>query len=246
VNEERNTNDTRARGLSRRRVLRREAIIGALTAGGPLVFLLGASEASVAQTPAGAHGELGVAPAGVNAFNLIGTIDQNGSAFSAYGYLSDIAGLDPSLAFSDPSSPGEATAHFTFNASTQLSSRTVLQSLFLVTSSGQMNFFYNPSPAGDFSNSSSFAQGSNIGTGSLVFQSIINVQAQNQGIETGVGTLSQLSPNPFSIAGQSYSLGRTGMSLRLSITGSGQRTDPITPKATIAIAGFALLAADPQ
>lgn len=96
------------RGVSRRRMLKQGATAGALAVGGTTLLLVRNSESAHGQArtaDASPQGAIGIAPTGVNAFATVGKIDQNGPAFSAYGYLTDIVGLDPSLLFSDPTSP---------------------------------------------------------------------------------------------------------------------------------------------
>src|SRR5262245_56426774 len=57
---------------------------------------------------------IGLASEGHTAVELLGRHDQDGAAFTVYGYLTHVADLPDAALFSDPLKHNEATARFTF------------------------------------------------------------------------------------------------------------------------------------
>jgi hypothetical protein len=183
-----------------------------------------------------APGEVGAAP-GQIAFELLGQVDQKGSDFVAYGYLSHINGVPDAQMFTSPDTRSEATARFTFSAPAKLTARSVISSVFVLNAAGTINVYFNDTPRGDFSDPASFGKGTPIASFSVRYQSILNVQSPNRGIETLTGELVEHTVSTFSLGGQQYRLGRPGLMQRLDFTGEGVRTDPVLPAATIFGAG---------
>jgi hypothetical protein len=183
-----------------------------------------------------APGEVGAA-AGQIAFELLGQVDQKGGDFVAYGYLSHINGVPDGQMFTSPDTHSEATARFTFSAPAKLTARSVISSVFVLNAAGTINIYFNDTPRGDFSDPASFGKGTPIASFSVRYQSILNVQSPNRGIETLTGELAEHTVSTFSLGGQQYRLGRPGLMQRLDFTGEGVRTDPVLPAATIFGAG---------
>lgn len=201
-----------------------------------LLFLIGWSLMPVgAATP-----EVGIAPAAHNAYEFVGRIDQDGFNFTGYGYLTYIRGLDNSQLFTNPITPTEGTAHFTFFATATLTSRAIISNIFVIDSLGPMTFYYQSNPQADFNNPTSFASGTPIATASVRFHNILNVQGPNQGIATNIGEVTQFTATPFTLGQETYQLGRAGLLHRLSATGQGTRTDPVIPRSFVLFAGNAV------
>lgn len=77
----------------------------------------------VATVPAAASTvEVGTGLPGLNLYEFVGRVDQAGVAFTGYGYLSYLRGMDNSQIFSNPLNPSEGTAHFTYYATATLTS----------------------------------------------------------------------------------------------------------------------------
>src|SRR5262249_26966825 len=101
--------------------------------------------------------EVGVAPNGANALELIGKIDQNALAFNGYGYVTYISGIPDDQMFSDPINHNETTAHFTFASTGTASARSVLETIFVLNGTGTTTIYYNETPKGDFNDPTTFA-----------------------------------------------------------------------------------------
>jgi hypothetical protein len=181
--------------------------------------------------------EVGVAPDGANAIELIGKIDQNAAAFNGYGYLTYISGIPDDQMFSDPTNRSEATAHFTFASTASLTARSVVETIFMLNAAGSTTIYYNDTPAGDFTDPTTFASGTPIAVSSERFQNIINVQAPDTAIDTTISQFTETSATPFTLNGSDYQFGHVNLLLRLTYTGEGKRTDKILPNSTILVAG---------
>ncbi len=200
------------------------------------VLLLG-SQLTLAASPT----VVGVPPAGENAIELVGRIDQTALTFNGYGYLTHISGIPDAMMFSDPNplNHNETTAHFTFASTANLTARSVLETIFVLNAAGNTTIYYNETPKASFKDPKSFAVGTAIASGPERWQSIVNVQAPDTGITTGVGELTVNSTTPFKLSGADYVLGKPKQIFRFWHTGEGKRTDKAAPNSTLLIAGYA-------
>src|SRR5438034_4337163 len=89
------------------------------------IFLLLLPFAAYAQS-AGAGSVVGDAPDGANALEFLARSDQDGTTITHYGYLTHISDLPDESLFSSPVVRTEATARFTFSATTKLTARHLL------------------------------------------------------------------------------------------------------------------------
>jgi hypothetical protein len=181
--------------------------------------------------------EIGVAPTGQNSVEYVGIVDQNGANFTAYGYLTYIAGITDTLLFSDPLSRTESTARFTFYGTATMTARSVVNNAFNLNADGQLTFYYDEDQGADFGDPTSFMRGAAVADAAARFQNVLMVTAPNTGIANGVAELHQTAATSFVLAGQSYQLGRNSLDHRFEFDGFGTRLEPVAPRALIVIAG---------
>lgn len=182
---------------------------------------------------------VGVAPATQNSIELVGKIDQAALSFTSYGYLTHVAGIPDNMMFTDLINHSEATAHFTFVSSATLTARSILNTIFVLNATGTTTIYYNEKPQADFKDPKSFAKGTLIASGTERWQNIVNVQAPDTAIATGIGEFTQTDANPFKLNGQDFVLGSPKQALRFSYMGEGKRTDKTAPNSTFDVAGNA-------
>ena len=185
-----------------------------------MVAVLVCSTTTVAAKPL----VVGIAQHGKNVLELVGRSEQDGNAVTHFGYLTRIRGLPDDLLFSDPSNRTEATARFTFFATTTLTARHVLDNIIATAAQGTLTIYFNDTPSGDFNTPGSFAAGTPIATFSARFQNVLNVQPPDAGIISGVADLIQLGSDSFMLDGVRYRLGQRHVRGRLSANGQGTRT----------------------
>ncbi|MFW6097959.1 MAG: hypothetical protein ACOC9Z_07775 [Chloroflexota bacterium] len=178
-------------------------------------------------------------------FQFAGHIDQDGAEFTAYGYVYDIEGIAPQELFSDsdPVNGSEETAHFTYYATADLTSRAVVtdavRGIFALDSIGEITYYYQESPAASFDDPDSFAQGTAVTTATTDLQDILTVQEPNRGLAEGQGEITVLSVEPFTFGGETVQFGRPDKIYRVSTFGDAVRTDPVTPESSVLLAGDA-------
>jgi hypothetical protein len=198
--------------------------------------------------------EVGSAVGGANAVEYIGRIDQDGSNFVSYGYLTHISGLTDTLLFSGTIPfVNESNAHFTFYTTATLTARNVItgafngitSSVFMIDAIGTTVYYYNATPSAAFANPDSFKAGVPVMTATVRSQNILNVQAPARGVGTNFAEFTQTGVSPFTLNGQPYQIGRVGILERLFSTGEGTNTDPITPKSFTLVAGNAVVTGVP-
>lgn len=183
---------------------------------------------------------IGVNTRGATAFEFVGKIEQRGLEFSLLGYVTHIARLSSGSLFvgDDPFARSEADARVTLVATASGTARSILENLFVVNASGAAQFFLIDGGA-SFDDPASFSTGIEIASASIRMQDVINVQAPQQGIATGVGDLTLETTSPFDLADASHVLGGSGERYRLSFTGQGLLRNPETLEATVLVAGYA-------
>jgi hypothetical protein len=182
---------------------------------------------------------IGVNTRGATAFEFVGKIEQRGLEFSLLSYVTHIARVSSGSLFSgdDPFARAEADARVTIVATASGTARSILENLFVVNGSGGAQFFLIDGGA-SFDDPASFSTGTEIANASIRMQDVINVQAPQQGIATGVGDLTLEVTSPFDLDGESYVLGEPGVRYRLSFSGQGTLRDPETLESTVLIAGY--------
>ena len=225
-----------ARPFARRVVLR--------GVGGGALALLGGARGWVAGQEAT---EVGVAPEGGIAWEAIGRIDQNGVNFTAFGYLTYVAGLEEAqlhLPGGSPIARSEATARFTFFGNATLTARSVLENLFVVNAEGEQTFYVSELAGARFDRPESFFSGVPIATVDSRFQNTINTQAPDLGISTGYAEQVQTAAEPFSLDGISLQFGQTGARTRFHLTGQGTRTDAVLPASRVVFSAVAIVVGD--
>jgi len=154
-------------------------------------------------------------------YELIGEFNNSGLASQQYGYLSSVTGLDN--AFSSTITKNETTALFTFvtNATTF---QVVNHGPFrIVDRTGTTTIYLNSGPS-DFSDPSSFSQGTPIQVSSYRQQVIINTLTNTF---VTVHTNNITSVETFTLNGAAYRLGQVGKSFRTNYSGQSN-----TPGAT--------------
>ncbi|MCA1680859.1 MAG: hypothetical protein LC777_18870 [Actinobacteria bacterium] len=181
-----------------------------------------------------------------NALEFLGRIDQEGPNLTGYGYVTHVDGVkDTLLLGSQPIRASEKTARLTFRFKIKTDSRAQLKGqgdpgIFVLHTSGTIEFFNNEKPAGDFADPDSFAQGEKVGSGTLDSQNIITVRyTPKKGISDNNGRLSLEDVSEFEIDGEKLSLGKKG-DLRFTLAGGGTSLDAALPRAEIDFAGVAV------
>ena len=172
---------------------------------------------------------VGIPRHGESAFEFLGRSDQDGPTVTHYGYLTHLFGLADAALFSDPTTRTEATARFTFSATTTLTARHEVGNMIVTAAPGTLTIYFNDTPGSDFAQPGSFAAGQAIATFSVRYHNILNVQAPNEGIATAVADLVQPSASAFTLNGGPHRVGHQGFQLRVRATGPGTRTqvDPV-------------------
>ncbi|MFN8527716.1 MAG: hypothetical protein U0670_03790 [Anaerolineae bacterium] len=160
-----------------------------------------------------------------------------------YGYITYIAGIPEDQMFTDPSNHTESTARFTWASTATMTARSVVDNIFMLNAAGSTTFYYNETPAGDFSNPASFTSGTAIAVSSERWQNVVNVQSPDTAIAVGGSQFTEISNTPFMLNGVEYQIGHTNLLLRFAYTGEGHRSDRILPSSNFVIAGNAVVGA---
>lgn len=222
--------------------LRKLILVGFVGLG--LFALLLTATGSPLQSQGETTREIGVGVPGTNLYQFAGQIDQDGFAFTGFGYLYDVQGMEPSELFDNPANTSAATARLTYYATATLTSRAIVtdavRGVFALASEGNITFYYQETPSASFDNPESFANGIPIATATVSFQDILNVQSPNRGVATGNGEFTITDAEPFTLGEETVRFSRPGVVQRITTFGEGLRTDPVTPRSTVLLAGSAV------
>lgn len=146
-----------------------------------------------------------------NFVEFVGRTDQTGSQITHYGYVTHVRGIPDADLFFDPVTRTEATAKLTYFATTALNARHVVGSIITTaTAPGTLTFFQRASGGASFGVPASFGVGTPVGTFTIRYHSVLNVQGVNaQSQQTGI---------------VSAVADAEGGGLRLRVTATGQGT----------------------
>lgn len=185
------------------------------------------------------EGGIGLPGTGEVAWHFIGRIDQDGLKFTAYGFLTQVAGLGNDALFTSGGDRTEDTAVFSVVMESAESNRTKLHNVTVVDVTGTASIYVNDAPDRTFGDPATFTTGTKIGTASVTGQNILNIDPENRdkGVAAATAELRQTGATRFRLGEKEYQLGRKGLTERLTLSGQGVRTDATAPKSTIEVAG---------
>lgn len=168
-------------------------------------------------------------PDGDLAMELVGQVLNAGPASSQYGYLSFVDGID--AVFTSPTHD-ETTARFSFNTEALTTQVINNGDLRIVDRIGSTTIYLDDMPNGDFTDLSSFSDGTPVLTMSLRQQVILD-RVENTFTTVNINRVTSVSA--FELDGQQLRLGQVGDQFRTFISGRGNTTG--TP-AGFVIAGY--------
>jgi len=144
---------------------------------------------------------------------FVGQFINSGTSSQQFGYLSNIRGLNQIFTGMPQN---ETTAMFTFYTQATTVSTITNGSVRVVHRVGTTTIYFNPNPAGDFNNPSSFQQGTPISVSNYSQQVVVD-------LATGSFTTAHLNDitatTPFWLNGAQYQLGQVGRSFRTHYLG---------------------------
>lgn len=185
-------------------------------------FVLVASTPSVLAGKKGSDSDVSMEVVGA-------VLNASPSASIQYGYLSFVNGLDNVFSGSPQN---ETTALLTFFSDTQTVRVINNGPLRVVNRVGMFTIFLDNSPNGDFSNPDSFRDGTQVMTGSLKHQVVLNTSTNTF---TTVFVITVISATPFRVDGHGSWFGQPGQKFRLTVSGQASTSGP----GQFVIAGYA-------
>jgi hypothetical protein len=138
-----------------------------------------------------------------------------GVSSQQFGYLSNIRGLGLNQIFTG-STQNETTAMFTFYSEAATVSAIANGAVRVVHRVGTTTIYFNPNPAGDFNNPSSFQQGTPISVSNYSQQVVVDLVS---GSFTTAHLNDITATTPFWLNGVQYQLGQMGRSFRTHYLG---------------------------
>lgn len=186
-----------------------------------------------------ARHRIGVGSPGTTPVEFRGRINQSGPSgqqFTAYGYLTRVAGTKQSDLF-DGAVLTDSTALLTVSASGDLEARVLDVSVHSLDIVGTMSIHQREHGGADFDDPSSFRVGPVVARFDLRLQDVLAVYAVGRGIPTLTGDMVQTTVGALSgpLAGKVF--GKQHTRTHLFATGLGTLRDPVTLNALLEIAG---------
>jgi hypothetical protein len=144
------------------------------------------------------------------ALEFVGQFTNSGTSAQQYGYLSNIRGLGLNQIFTG-SPQNETTAMFTFFSQVTTVQVITNGSVRVIHRVGTTTIYFNPTPAGDFNNPSSFQQGTPILVSNYTQQSVTDLVSST----FNTAHLNDITATtPFWLSRVEYQLGQVGRSFR--------------------------------
>jgi hypothetical protein len=186
------------------------------------------------------EGGVGLPDSGHVSWRFVGRIDQEGLNFTAYGFLTQVDGLDAGALFTGGGDRSENTARFSVVFESQEASRSRLNNVTVVDVTGTGTVYLNESPDRRFGDPATFRQGTAVATASMSGQNILNIDPENRdkGVAAATAEWRQTGAPRFDLAGRELQLGREGLTQRLTVSGQGVRTDRERQVSAIEVAGI--------
>jgi hypothetical protein len=164
---------------------------------------------------------------------LIGQVLNTPPATSnQYGYVSYLHGINPTLLASAGVTLTEKSALLTFYTDTTTERVINVGSMRVIDRKGEITFYLNSTPAGDFTNPASFKQGKAVLRATLRHQVLLNTLTKSF---TAHFDCTITGNESFALGGANYRLGKAGDPFVLTI--NGQLNDTAPPSAYMV--GFA-------
>ncbi|MGH7267896.1 MAG: hypothetical protein ACREMB_24025 [Candidatus Rokuibacteriota bacterium] len=165
--------------------------------------------------------------AGTLTVEFLGRSEQAGASVTHFGYLTHVDGMDDAALFSDPAVRTEATARFTFVATTTLNARHVLDGIIVTAAPGTLTIVGQDVPGASFADPASFAAGSTLATFAIRYHNVLNTaDTPMKGRASAAADVVQLGvPDAAALRG------------RLTATGQGTLTVPDPPTSFFLLGG---------
>ena len=144
---------------------------------------------------------------------FVGQFINSGTSSQQFGYLSNIRGLNQIFT---GTTQNETTAMFTFFTQATTVRTITNGSVRVVHRVGTTTIYFNPNPAGDFNNPSSFQQGTPISVSNYSQQVVVDLVA---GSFTSAHLNDITATAPFWLNRVQYQLGQVGRSFRTHYLG---------------------------
>jgi len=210
-----------------------------------LVLVVTGSCADDDDGEASVDGAVGLPGAGRVAWHFVGQIDQDGTDFTAYGFLTRVDGLDESALFT-ADDRNEDTAVFSVVMESSEATRTKLNNVTVVDVNGSATIYFDENPSRTFGDPDTFRRGTEVVNGTVTGQNILNIDPENRdkGVAAASAEVRQTSAARFELDGEERQFGREGLVERLTLSGEGVRTDATVPRSVIEVAGTMVVTGD--
>ena len=215
--------------------------------GAPLVLmtvalsLWSASAAPVSlarQEEAPAPVVVGAGPVREPALALVGRTVYEDDSATMFGYLTATIGLDPALLFT-ASPPAAETARLTYVAEIALAPTANRGDVSTFDGEGVLRIYVDEEAGAAWDDPDSFAAGEPVAEFTMTLRDTLQRQGPGVGVVVGDERLEQVTAGEFTLAGEPYRFGQTGIEARLRTVGALASGDAESagPAVTVALTG---------
>jgi hypothetical protein len=180
---------------------------------------------------------VGLAPEPRQSIGVIGTILQNGTTLTGFGWLTQVSGLGARDLFTDPAQRGASTARLRWHAEIHVGTIDVLPNLFFGTGRGRLRIFFARDGGAVVDQPQTFATGRLVARYDAALRNVQTVIAPDHAVTQIFGELRQRSARRFVVRGRHHQLGQVGQIQGLEASGPAVRTEPTIPQSTRYVAG---------
>ena len=163
--------------------------------------------------------EIGAGPVAEPSLRVVGRAVYQPNGVDLFGYLSDVIGLDSAALFTE-ATPSVSSARFTYVGQVTNPVASVSGDVTAIAGDGVLRVYFDGDAGATWGDPDSFGAGLPIADFSLRLRDSTQRQAPAVGVVVGDDRLVQTAGDDFSLDGQSYRFGQTGIEQRLRVVGA--------------------------
>jgi hypothetical protein len=189
--------------------------------------------------------EIGAGPVSEPSLRVVGRTVYRPDGVDLFGYLTAAIGLDAVALFTG-TAPSAESARFTYVGQVANPETSVSGDVTAIAGDGEIQVYFDADAGASWDDPGSFGEGLPVAEFSLQLRDSVQRQAPDTGVVVGDERLTQNTADPFSLDGQTYRFGQTGIEQRLRLVGALMSGASPGQPLPVSVTGFASVTKRPS
>jgi hypothetical protein len=189
--------------------------------------------------------EIGAGPVSEPSLHVVGRTVYRPDGVDLFGYLTEAIGLDSPTLFTGPT-PSAESARLTYVGQVANPTASVSGDVTAIAGDGVLRVYFDDDAGASWEDPASFDDGIPVAEFSLQLRDSMQRQAPDVGVVVGDERLTQKTGDPFSLDGQTYQFGQTGIEQRLRLVGALMTGASPGQPLPVGVTGFASVTKRPS